>query len=100
VRVSAADANAVRRLARLFRIERHGGFARRPPAIAARLVQRRGELVEAVQRLDPGRSDGLDEALALLAREVDLALPLAAARVAALAAELQDGRPLRLLGRG
>ncbi len=94
-----ADANLVRRLARLFRIERRGGFARLPPATAARLVARRGELVAVVQRLAAARSAAIAEALAVLAREVDLALPRAAARVAVLAAERRDAAAPRLLGR-
>lgn len=43
------------RLARLFRVERHGLLARRPAELVAALLQRRGRCIETLVRLDEER---------------------------------------------
>jgi hypothetical protein len=115
----AAEGRIARRLARLFRIERLGGFERRSPATASRLVERRGALIAQLIALDDRRGSvfaprtgALDEALRALAREVERGRDSAVARADRAMAELQlrrggwlqrgirGGARGRLLGRG
>jgi hypothetical protein len=94
--LDAAESRIMRRLGRLFRIERTGGFDRRPTATVRRLVERRGALIDRLIALDDRRgavfaprSGGLDEALADLRREVERARPHAQTRAQRLTAELR-----------
>ena len=71
------EGRAARRLARLFRIERHGGLARWPPETARRLIARRGLLVDELIALEVRRRSfapwvptELELAIEILAREV------------------------------
>jgi hypothetical protein len=91
------EIRTARRLARLFRIERRGGFDRRPAAIIGRLIERRGALVAALVATDLRRravavrpTAGLDQAIAALSGEVRRALPCAQRRLE------QIGKDLRL----
>jgi len=86
------------RLARLFRAERHGLLARRPAALVAALLQRRGRCIESLMRLDDERrrrSVARDPALNLVASE--LAAEVEACRRYAGAASLRLGAALRAL---
>ncbi|HEY5208119.1 MAG TPA: hypothetical protein VIJ42_01620 [Stellaceae bacterium] len=53
--IVAHEALLARRLVRLFRIERSGQLSRRPRDLVARLLQRRGELIDALIRTDAAR---------------------------------------------
>jgi hypothetical protein len=107
----------VRRLCRLFRIERSGGFDERPVAAVSRLVRRRGALVAELAALDRQRrlaaapaSRALDRDLAGLHREVERSLDPAQARLQRIGKDLRisrgegsptgirDGAPVRHLG--
>lgn len=84
-----------RRLARLFRIERSGRLARRPAETARRLVDRRGDLIDRLLRLDaqrrsrmPWSSVELELAMGSLRLEVDRAEQSCLALLARLGAEL------------
>ncbi|HWD58906.1 MAG TPA: hypothetical protein VG308_11535 [Stellaceae bacterium] len=118
-RLMTREYRAARRLARLFRIERAGGLARRPPEIAKRLVARRGRLVDELARLEAQRRAlapwtivELDLAMGALAREVDSAERWCLGRLAELGDELarrrgaggttglRDGAAGQLLGHG
>lgn len=86
---------AARRLARLFRIERSGALARRPAEIERRMIERRGDLIGELARLDVKRrslaskpSRDLDIAMGALAREVDRAEQRCREVIAELGAEL------------
>jgi hypothetical protein len=111
------ECRAVRRLARLFRIERAGRFERLASDVARRLRARRGELIEEVQRLEAKRRSfepwtlpQIDVAMGTLAREVDDAERYCLERLAVLGAELEqrrshgtglrNGTDGRILGRG
>lgn len=90
-----------RRLARLFRIERSGGFARLPPELTQRLAKRRGEVIDELIRLDakrmslaPWATADLDIAMGALAREVDRAEQRCRELLAELGAELERRRGL------
>jgi hypothetical protein len=89
---------AVRRLARLFRIERNGGFDRRPPGLIARLIERRGILVDELmvnlQRRSIANTSSaeLDRTLNALAREVDRTLDHARARLEEISKDLRVSR--------
>ncbi len=108
-----------RRLSRLFRIERTGRLSRRPADMAARLVARRGGLVDELMRLDqrrrsltPSSLPELDDAMTALAREVGSGEQWCHERLAELEAELDRRRGIgtatglrdsgagQLLGRG
>lgn len=78
---SRRESGLARRLARLFRIERNGGFGRWPVAIVRKVVERRGALIEALMTIDSNRhsiaappSEELDAALDDLSRESEHAL--------------------------
>jgi hypothetical protein len=113
------EARAARRLARLFRIERRGGFARWPAATVSRLVERRGALVDELLRLDTRRQSiarrttaDLRLAMGALAREVhrgeqhcqgqlaELGAELARRREPGATTGLRDGAGGQLLGSG
>jgi hypothetical protein len=113
------ESRAARRLGRLFKIERAGGFNRRPVATVQRLVERRGILVSELlvidgkrRALNSPRSAELEQALAELAREVSGSLHGSQTQVERLHAELRfrrgkgmptgvrDGASGLLLGRG
>jgi hypothetical protein len=108
-----------RRLARLFRIERSGRFARLPHDIVQRLMNRRGQLIDEMQRLEqkrralePWTPMELDLAMGALAKEVNRTERYCLDRLAELGVELQrrrgagtpsglrDGGDGRLLGHG
>jgi hypothetical protein len=110
---------AARRLARLFRIERSGGLARRPAEIVRRMIERRGDLIGELASIDVKRlslasepTPELDLAMGSLAREVGRAEQRCREVIAELDAELQrrrgigtatglrDGADGRLLGSG
>ncbi|HEX3860981.1 MAG TPA: hypothetical protein VHY35_04760 [Stellaceae bacterium] len=112
-----AQCRAARRLARLFRIERHGGFDRRPADVAQRLVERRGTIIAELLALalappgSPLRSAELDSVLRDLAVEVEHARLTAQQRHDTLDSELhfrrgesptgiRNGAGGQLLGRG
>jgi hypothetical protein len=85
-----------RRLARLFRIERCGGFERRPIETMRRLTERRGQLVEELMRLDAERrsfapwvTTDLDRSMWVLTRAIDGLHDDVAARLDRLGAELR-----------
>jgi hypothetical protein len=90
-----------RRLERLFRVERTGGFARRPAATVRRLVERRGAVVAELLALDAARRGSappplpaeLGDALAELGREVKRSMTQAGQQQADLLAELRRRRP-------
>lgn len=93
------ECGAIRRLARLLRIERNGGFARLSPETAARLVARRGlligDLIALEQRrrtLDPVVPFELASASAALAGEAARARNAAVGAIARLTAELRRRR--------
>jgi hypothetical protein len=88
-----------RRLARLFRIERAGGFARWPTQTVRQLIERRASVVGELMRLDarrlsvaPSTTADLDIAIGALAREVDCAEQQCLKRLADLGAELEKRR--------
>jgi hypothetical protein len=110
-----------RRLSRLFRIERIGGFDRRPAATVRRLIARRGALIERLIAIERQRysqeyslkhSAALQQAMTDLSAEVRQAQEQAAARAERLRLELRlrrgAGLPTsmrstasgRLIGRG
>lgn len=108
-----------RRLARLFRIERSGRFARRRADVVQRLIERRGAVIDELARLDakrlslaPWATPDLDIAMEMLAREVDraeqrcrellaeLGVELERRRGLGTATGLRDGAAGSLLGRG
>lgn len=113
------ERRAAQRLGRLFRVERGGGFERRPIATVERLVSRRGTLVEELLRLDRARraerrplSAALRQAMAELKSEIEQSLAVVETRCEELRAELRllngeglptgvrDNRSGRLIGRG
>jgi hypothetical protein len=113
------EQQAARRLARLFRMERSGHFARRSAETVRRLVERRGHLVDELARLDARRQSlapwitiELDLAIGALAKEVERAKESCLKRLAELGAELdqrhgagsatglRDSANGRLLGQG
>jgi hypothetical protein len=112
------ECRVARRLARLFRIERTGGLARRPRDIARRIVNRRAELIDELVRLEecrrslePATLPELDDAMDSLAREVDSTEQHCLERLAEIGDELRrrrgigirtglrDGTSGQLLGR-
>src|ERR1700751_5056749 len=88
------QSRAARRLVRLFRIERHGGFEHWSAAISRQLIERRGQLVDALltdlQAMPARPPPPLDRALAELSQEVRWALDPARTRLQ------QIGKDLRL----
>lgn len=93
--LASAESRIARRLVRLFRIERVGGFDRWGAATAGCLIARRGELVEELLDLDQlrrslavPRPPDLQCALAALSQEVDLAAVRARTRAEQIAADL------------
>lgn len=109
----------LRRLARLFRIERKGGFARRTAPLAARLIHRRGLLLDQLVAIEIERNDSaaapsreLRGAVDALAQEIERARRSAETRLAMLRADLRalggEGIPTgmrnraagRVIGRG
>ena len=113
------ECRVARRLARLFRIERSGGLARRPRNVVQRMVDRRAELIDELVRLEecrrslePWRLPELDVAMNTLAREVDCTEQHCLERLAEIGDELRrrrgtgmrtglrDGTFGQLLGRG
>ena len=85
------------RLSRLFKIERCGGFARRPVGTVQRLLERRSTLVEQLLLLDSARrtfaspvSVELGYALRELARELHRSLPSAENRLYRLGRDLRS----------
>ncbi len=113
------EARAARRLGRLFKIERAGGFDRRPAATVRRLLERRGALVTELVLLDGKRrsrrspySTELEQALRELASEVRQSLHHSESRMERLWTDLRlrrnagpptgirDSAVGRLLGRG
>jgi hypothetical protein len=113
------ESRAARRLGRLFKIERTGGFDRRPVATVRRLIERRGALVKELLLLDgmrrsdaSPRSAELERVLRELAREVTQSLCHSQVRLDRLGTDLRlrrcegvstgvrDGANGRLLGRG
>lgn len=90
---------AARRLARLFRIERAGGFDRRPGDVARRLIERRGRLITELLRLDarrrslePWSTGDLELAMAVLQRNVRRCEQYCLERLAEIGAELERRR--------
>ncbi|MFZ2008263.1 MAG: hypothetical protein WAV02_24500 [Stellaceae bacterium] len=90
-----------RRLARLFRIERSGGFARRPAELVRRVAERRGAVIDELMRLDamrrslaPWATAELDIAMGALRREIDRAEQRCRELLAELGAELERRRGL------
>jgi hypothetical protein len=88
-----------RRLRRLFRIERNGGFDRRPLAAVSRLVARRGALIAELAAHDDRRlltavpaPSGLDRDLNALRREVERSLGAAQLRLQRIGKDLRISR--------
>jgi len=115
----AREARAARRLGRLFKIERAGGFDRRPTATVCHLLERRGALVAELLLLDGMRrslpsphSTELEQALLELESEVRQSLHHSQSRMERLWTDLRlrrgagpptgirDSAAGRLLGRG
>jgi hypothetical protein len=115
----AREVHAARRVGRLFKIERTGGFDRRPAATVRRLLDRRGALVTELLLVDGMRrslpsphSAELDQALRELASEIRQSLhhserlmerlgtDLRIRRGAGLPTGIRDSADGRLLGRG
>jgi hypothetical protein len=113
------ECRVARRLARLFRIERSGGLARRPKDVVQRMVDRRARLIDELVRLEecrrslePRTLPELDVAMGTLAREVDSTQQHCLERLAEIGDELRrrrgigirtglrDGTSGQLLGRG
>lgn len=113
------EIRVARRLVRLFRIERSGGFARRSNATVQQLLERRGVLIDELLRLEAKRRSftawtpaELDLAMVALKLEADRAERSCQALFARLGAELgrlhgaseptglRDGAGGQLLGRG
>lgn len=93
------EARTARRLGRLFRIERAGGFVRRTAETVWRLIERRGALAAELGCIERARraaaapsSPELDGALRELAAEICRSRDDAEARVAVLRAELDQRR--------
>jgi hypothetical protein len=93
---------AARRLVRLFRIERSGRLARRRTDIALRLIERRGQLIDELRRMEIRRRSvaplipaELGLTMAQLSREVASSEQSCLELVARLSAELR-----RLRGEG
>jgi hypothetical protein len=85
-----------RRLSRLFRIERAGGFDRRPAATVRRLIERRGALIDELIAVERRRRSGnaagsaaLHQSMAQLADEARRSRDCAEAHSARLRAELE-----------
>ena len=98
-----AESRAARRLARLFRIERHGGFDRWPAATVSRLIERRGMLVKDLKHLNgvrrslpATRSSELDAALKALETEVNRAINPTRSRVEQIGGDLRSLTAARL----
>lgn len=97
--VATREARAARRLLRLFRIERSGGFERRPAEIGWRLISRRGDLLAELAALERRRralaappSPELAAALGDLAREAAWSRSRAETLASALADEIETRR--------
>jgi hypothetical protein len=97
--IVAYETDLARRLDRLFRGERNGRLARRPPMAAERLLERRGQLIAALIRADATRralllpvSADLSRAAEALWRETGLARRCADARLDQLRADLLMSR--------
>jgi hypothetical protein len=93
------EARAARRLLRLFRIERGGGFERRPAAIGWRLIERRGDLLAELSRLERQRRalavpplPELEAAIGDLAREAAWSRSRAELLAGVLAGEIEARR--------
>jgi len=88
------ECRLLRRLARLFRAEREGALARRPVALATRLIERRGLLIDQLLALERGRRDAapapeLRAAARALAAEIGAARRDAETRIDRLRRELR-----------
>jgi hypothetical protein len=113
------EVQAARRLVRLFRVERSGRFARRSAETVRRLVERRGQVIDELLRLDAQRrqvahrkADELGLTMRVLAREVEAGELRCRELLARLDVELRqlhgdgaltglrDGTGGRLLGHG
>lgn len=99
IELAVQESRAVRRLSRLFRIERLGGFERHSIETVRRLIARRAKLVDELAPLEAKRrlSDApvpaeLGTALSELTGEVDAARQSSVARAERLAAELRQRR--------
>jgi len=99
IELAAQESRLVRRLSRLFRIERLGGFERHSIETVRRLIARRAILVDELAQLEAKRrlSDApvpaeLGSALGELAREVEVARRSSLVRAEQLAAELRQRR--------
>lgn len=95
------ECRTARRLARLFRIERSGGFPRRPAELVRRLAERREAVIDELVRLDakrlsfaPWATADLDIAMGVLAKEVDRTEQYCRELLAELGAELERRRGL------
>ena len=93
------ERDAARRLSRLFRIERRGGFKRWSFAIVRMVVDRRGALIEALVTIDSKRrragnlsSRELDAALTDLSRETERALDRAHKQLEQISKDLRLSR--------
>jgi|SRR6516164_7363274 hypothetical protein len=105
------ESRIARRLTRLFKLERAGRFDRWRDATIARLVARRGELVDNLLDLDrlrcslaPPSSSELERALAELRQEVNQTAAHIHAQVAQISADLRarlsEGPPSGIRGSG
>ena len=97
IELALRESRVMRRLSRLFRIERHGCFARRPIEMVQRLIDRRARLVGELAEIEAARRSltasvpaELGSALGELTREVGAARQSCAARLDGLAAELRQ----------
>ncbi|MBV9826707.1 MAG: hypothetical protein JO001_13695 [Alphaproteobacteria bacterium] len=102
---AASATKAARRLARLFRIERTGGFDRRPVEIAEQIIGRRGQVINALGAFYSGHrlagrvgSAELDAALQELSIEVERSIMTAEDRHHSLGVELHFRRGETLSG--
>ena len=93
------EAAVAHRLRRLFTAERTNGFDRQPAATTWRIIERRGAVIEELQKLDdlrralsPSRSVQLDRALRELAQEVSRASKDATGRLEQIGDDLRVRR--------
>jgi hypothetical protein len=93
------EAAVAHRLRRLFTAERANGFDRQPAATTWRIIERRGAMIEELQKLDDlrralslSRSIQLDRALRELAQEVSRASKDATRRLEQIGEDLRVRR--------
>jgi hypothetical protein len=97
--IAVRESRLARRLGRLFRVERRGGFARRPPELAGHFLRRRGALIDELIATEVQRraqavpsSTELRQAAEALGREIRESRVSVDARIEQLETELRAAR--------